>query len=276
VTLGRDLAEHGWCRIDDVIPEDAVLRLRSELLALVDRQRAEYAAHVARAEAAGHVVGSQGVESCQDVVSAIPEVARHLAAEPVLDLVGAAFGPGHRVTSTSGIVSHPGSPRGRWHADWPYNQRIGSHLPVPYGDAMLHLSAIFMLSEFSATTGATLVVPGSHRCASNPSCPGAEHPADAPHPRERSVTGASGSVVVFDSRLWHCRGAHRGDAPRVALLCRYAPWWLNLEVRRPGSPEQAAIVAAGGRDNSVPLLERRVFARLPHTAKPLFRHWVKE
>jgi len=229
---------------------------------------------VASARAAGHAVGSSGVESCQDVVSAIPSVASYLADPRLIGAVSELFGPGHRITSTSGIVTHPGAPRGGWHADWPYNQRIGSHLPEPYGDAVLHVSAIFMLSDFTESNGATLVVPGSHRRASNPSGGRAGHQADSPHPAEKPVIGSPGTVLLFDARLWHCRGPNRGDEPRVALLCRYAPWWLNLEVRRPGSPEQKAIIDTGGRDNSVPLLERAVFEALPENAKPLFRHWV--
>jgi hypothetical protein len=261
--------------LEGVIPGHEVGMVASKVAELACAQRAEYEAHVAEAGAAGHAVGSPGLESCEDVISAIPAIAPHLADRRILDIVGGLFGPAHRITSTGGSVTHPGTARGRWHADWPFNQRLGSHLPVPYPDAVLHLTAIFMLSDFSAETGATLIVPGSHRCPSNPSWDGTDHPADAPHPAETAVTGSPGSVLLFDSRLWHCRGANRSDEPRITLLCRYSPWWLNLEVRRAGSPDHEAVVEAGGRENSVPLLERTAFEALPDDVKPLLRHWVK-
>ena len=53
-------------------------------------------------------------------------------------------------------------------------------------------------------------------------------------PTEINVTGPTGSVLLFDSRLWHSTSPNETDAPRVALAVRYAPWWLNLEVPATG------------------------------------------
>ena len=273
--LARRLSVHGWCLIDDVIPDPEIEPIRDALVEQVRCQRREHERHLAAARAAGHVVGSTGVEVCQDVISSVPRVAPYLADPRILGAVRAVFGPWVRITSTSGIVTRPGNSRGRWHADWPYNQKIGSHLPAPYPDAVLHLSSIFMLSEFSSRTGATHIVPGSHRRPNNPSSDDADHPAQARHPEEIPVHGPAGSVLLYDSRLWHRGGENASSRPRVAITCRFSPWWLNLEVRRTGSPEHTAmVVEGGGRDNSVPLVSRDVFEALPDRVKPLIRHWV--
>jgi len=100
--------------------------------------------------------------------------------------------------------------------------------------------------------------------------------ADQPYPTELLVTGEAGSVVSFDSRLWHAANHHRSSEQRVSMAVRFAPWWLSLEVLRPGSDERKRIVdEVGASDNSVPLVTREVFDRLPPDVQPLFRHWVQ-
>lgn len=273
--IAERLREEGGCVIPSVIPGREIENVRRLVCELVEIQRREREETLAAARAAGHDVGISGVGCCQDVVSARPEIAAWLADLRVVGAARAVFGPHVRISATSGLVNEPGNRRGDWHADWPFNQRIAAHVPAPYPDACLHLSSIVMLTEFSAETGATLIVPRSHRWPSNPS---ADIGVDRalPHPHERAVTGSPGSVFLYDSRLWHCAGSNRSTAPRVAITCRYAPWWLNLNVRRRGSAEHAAMVVEDrGRDNSLPLLTSATFRALPEAAKPLFRHWVE-
>jgi hypothetical protein len=62
----------------------------------------------------------------------------------------------------------------------------------------------------------------------------------------------------------------------VALLVRYAPWWLNLNPTQPGLPEhQAMVEETGGKNYEVPPLQRAVYESLPSEVKVLYRHWVQ-
>ena len=80
----------------------------------------------------------------------------------------------------------------------------------------------------------------------------------------------------MDSRLWHAIGPNRAREPRVAVVVRFAPWWLNLDVLRPHSDERKRMVEEPGLDeNLVPLVPAAVFEHLPAGVKPLFRHWVE-
>ena len=102
-------------------------------------------------------------------------------------------------------------------------------------------------------------------------------PADQPYPTEHLVTGKGGSVLMFDSRLWHCPNANPSSETRVALAVRYAPWWLNLDVHMPGSEERKRMVDEPGlKNNIVPAVHRDVYVRLPDNVKPLYRHWVEQ
>ncbi len=273
--LRRSLASEGWCVVEGVIPAEEVAGLRLAVLKLVEAQRAERERWLAEICAQGHRHGANGVENAQDIIDTIPECAPFIADSRIIEVAEATFGPYVRVSSTSAIVTHPHNKRGYWHADWPFNQTFTSRIPAPYGDFVMHLSSLFMLTDFSAENGGTLIVPGSHRLSDNPTSNNGID-CEAPHRDEINVTGKAGGVFLYDSRLWHCVAPNRSTEPRVALSIRYAPWWLNLDVRRKGSPDNLRVVVEPrGKDNSVPLLSKSAFDALPEKVKPLFRHWVE-
>jgi ectoine hydroxylase-related dioxygenase (phytanoyl-CoA dioxygenase family) len=58
-------------------------------------------------------------------------------------------------------------------------------------------------------------VPGSHR-AGRPAREALSDPA-APHPDEVRLIAPAGTVVVFNSHLWHGGTLNRSDRPRRAL-----------------------------------------------------------
>jgi ectoine hydroxylase-related dioxygenase (phytanoyl-CoA dioxygenase family) len=76
-------------------------------------------------------------------------------------------------------------------------------------------NSIWLLDDFTQENGATRVVPGSHRR----SVPvGAELPDPlAPHPDQITLTGPAGTVIVFNSHLWHGGTVNRTGRPRRAL-----------------------------------------------------------
>lgn len=74
----------------------------------------------------------------------------------------------------------------------------------------------------------------------------------------------------------HAAAVNRSSAPRVGLVVRYAPWWLNLDVFKPGSVERRRMVdEKGRRENEVLPVPLHVYEALPVNVKPLFRHWVE-
>ena len=250
----------GWCIIREVIPPREVDAVRARVLDTVDRYR-----HT-RVDAPSHIGAVTGLLRYDQ------SFAPYLAEPRLLALAAALLGPGLRISYHSSVVNYPGNERSEWHADWPFNQRNAGHLPAPYPDLVCHLTTLWMLSDFTADNGATLVVRGSHRRGDNPT--GSAQP---PSPRDEvRLTGRGGSVAVCDSRLWHAAGANGSPKARVGLAIRYAPWWLNLEVLRPGSGDRARVLAAnpGRSENQVPPLPRAAFARLPAAVQPLLQHWV--
>lgn len=76
-------------------------------------------------------------------------------------------------------------------------------------------NSIWLLDDFTADNGATRVVPGSHRSGRAPA--DAMPDVRAAHPGQVLLLAPAGTVVVFNSHLWHGGTVNRSPAPRRAL-----------------------------------------------------------
>jgi ectoine hydroxylase-related dioxygenase (phytanoyl-CoA dioxygenase family) len=117
------------------------------------------------------------------------------------------LGPDYILSDMGGRSPLPGVPAQRLHRDG------GSFVPNPPANvhAVLPFAAqsMFALSEFTATNGATRLVPGSHLVDRDPATMG---PAE-----EVLVLCAPGSVLVYDNRLIHGGGANTTQTIRYAV-----------------------------------------------------------
>ncbi len=250
----------GWCILEGIIPEDCIAVVREHVQTATEKHRNPKAP-----DRIGHVSGFINFDK---------SLAPYLADRRMLDLVEEMLGPYSRISFTSATINEPGNARGGWHADWPFNQNNGGHIPAPYPDVVFHLTTIWMLTPFSGENGGTLIVPGSHRSPDNPTADNGVPPGE-PYATEMNVSGNAGSVLVMDSRLWHATAANTTADPRVAVVVRYAPWWLNLDVLKPDSADRQRMVDETGRnENMVPQIPGAVYDGLPDDVKPLFRHWL--
>lgn len=87
--------------------------------------------------------------------------------------------------------------------------------PVTDPAAYQVCNSIWLLDDFTADNGATRVVPGSHRSGRAPG--EAMSDVRAAHPEEVLLLAPAGTVVVFNSHLWHGGTVNRSTAPRRAL-----------------------------------------------------------
>ena len=251
----------GFCVVEGVIPREEVRTIRREVEAVMAEQ--------------GSADTYQGVSSAFDVLDSIPAFAPYLADGTVMAVARAWFGDHVRISYTGSMITEPGNERGRWHADWPYNQEKAAHVPAPYPDTPFQLSSIWMISEFTDENGGTWIVPGSHRTSDNPTG-NIGVPLFEPYPTERHATGPAGSVFLFDSRLWHATASNESRGRRVSMIVRYIPWWLDIRVLMPGTRARRTMVDEPGLpENEIPPVRPDVYRRLPETVKPLYRHWVR-
>ena len=273
----HQLKMNGYCVLDGIIPDDRIDEVRESVVAAQAAHHEKAEAELAKTRSRGHRVGVQGVANLRGVINETQTFAPYLADERIMALTDALFGPYVRISCTDCVINYPGNERGYWHSDWPYNQTNATHIPAPYPDTIMHLSTIWMLTPFGPKTGGTYIIPGSHRTDDNPSAAGITGiDPDAPYPTETQVSGSAGSVLLYDSRLWHAVPPNHSDKPRVAIIVRYAPWWLNLNPTQAGNPEHTQIVIeTDGKNYDSPLIRSDVYDALPDNVKPLYRHWVE-
>ena len=253
----RRLRMDGWCVIEGVIPEVEVEEVRRSIVETASKH------------------GTGGTRNAvRGLIAYDQSLAPYLTNSNVIGVVNAVLGPHVRASFTTGLVTKSGEVRGNWHSDWPFGQSQRRHFAAPYADLPAHLTTIWMLTPFTADGGGTLLVPGSHRSSNNPSGDvGVD--ASAPYPTEVQATGPAGSVLMFDSRLWHSTAANNSPGTRVAVVVRWAPWWLNLNPLVPGTAEYEALAEeTGERPDDVVLISSKTYQSLPVAAKPLFRHIV--
>ena len=258
----RKIRLDGFTIFDDVVSSKECDRISDQLIKVAEQQR--IAKH-----------NKNRIAFVPGVINYDQSFSPYLADSRVLGLAEILLGPNVRLSFTSAIINEPGKRRTTWHADWPFNQNNACHVPTPYPDCIMHLTALLMISPFTEANGGTLVVPGSHRFPSNPTDSKLGIDPTQPYATEFRVTGPAGSMVVFDSRLWHCPPANPSDHVRIALGVRYAPWWLNLEPLNPDSDIRKQLVEEPGlEENEVPKLSVQAYESLPEQVRPLLRHWV--
>ena len=104
----------------------------------------------------------------------------------------------------NGIVNLPVGTHAQasYHRDLPYQHFVSSR--------PLAVSALFCIEPFRPETGATTVIPGSHRIEPFPS-------AEVAAALDVPVRAEPGSFIVFDSMLFHRAGVNTSGAPRRAV-----------------------------------------------------------
>jgi ectoine hydroxylase-related dioxygenase (phytanoyl-CoA dioxygenase family) len=151
------------------------------------------------------------------------EVPLHAAVLPVVEAV---LDKECLLSSFCSLVLGPGQEAQPIHED---TQLI----PLPRPHIPITINAIWALTDFTATNGATRIVPGSHKY---------DHAPEYGREYETALaTMPAGSVMLFDSALWHGGGANDSDARRFAFSCAYCWGWMrqqeNLQL---GIPHETA------------------------------------
>ena len=126
-----------------------------------------------------------------------------------------------KLSSLNARAALPGSGHQALHMDY----RRSAHEPLSAPDTprghYVVCNSLWMLTDFTPQNGATRVVPGTHRLNQAPA--DVLEDAAAAHPNQILVTGQAGTVVIFNSHLWHGGTTNQSEEPRRALhsyFCR--------------------------------------------------------
>ena len=201
------LDRHGYVVLADVVDAGSVDRLRNAF------ERVVTEGHESTGRDAGtrHADGLPGDHDAFDAAFVAPRV---LAA--VHHMIGRPF----RVMVFGARDPSPGFGQQGLHADWP---------PRSPGEPCHVATALICLDDFTEASGATRVVPGTHRVPAWP--PKGFRAPDRRHPDELVVEASAGSVLVFNGHLWHGGTRNRSRGPRRALQIQY----VAVEMTPPGN-----------------------------------------
>lgn len=122
----------------------------------------------------------------------------------VLSVARALLGEFIVLMQQNGVINPAGREHTQtsYHRDLPYQHFVSSR-PLAVG-------ALFCLDPFTVETGATTVLPASHRMEAFSS-------AEVAAALELPVIADPGSFILFDAMVFHRAGANRSDRPRRAV-----------------------------------------------------------
>ncbi len=212
-----DLAEHGICIVPDVLEPAMLQRARAALYRAATDD--EIAGVAQQPFALDYGSGNQRVWNVLSRDAVFSQLVEHPLA---MDLLKSVLGWPMLLGNLSANIAHPCATGGLLHADQVF-------VPEPWPPAPQGANVTWLLDDFTADNGATRFVPGSHRLSRNAT----QSDAD----RSVPLTGAAGTMVVFESRLWHRTGENRSTAPRAGLFGWYTRpiyrtqenWFLSLD-----------------------------------------------
>jgi len=188
----------GFVVIEGRVDEARLLEWRERLDRVLERQVAEGGGREAMSAIAE--------ENTARALLACDESFLDLALDPVvLAVCERLLGDYFILNQQNGVVNPPagaGHRQASFHRDLPYQHFVSSR--------PLAVSALLCLDDFTRESGGTVVLPGSHRLEAFPD-DGVVAEA------ETQVVARAGSVLVFDSMLYHRAGTNTGTAPRRAV-----------------------------------------------------------
>ena len=199
----RALDDDGYLRLENLMTSEEVASFVHRLGEL---------AKLEGEDAGKEVHQEQGTIRLSNLIDKDPIFEKCVTSPRLLAAIRHVLGDEFKFSSLNSRVALPGHGRQGLHADWG-----GAVTPGDY----FVCNSIWLLSDFTRQNGATRVVPGSHRCGQTATDVMSDTKAD--HPDQVQLIGEAGTVVVFNSHLWHGGMKNETDAPRRAMhsyFCR--------------------------------------------------------
>ena len=215
LALGLDdfatrMRTRGWVVFDGAVHAVLVERMRADL---------DSAWGICRAVQERNGVATDADLTVHHLIGLGPSFLDYIdATEPLSPYLERYFGGRYILNSLGGAINTSG------HTS--YAQRIHRDIRSYSGDTPLLLNTLVMLDDFTPQNGATWMLTGGHRLADKPS-------EDAFFAGAEQALGPAGSILMFDSNLWHAGGANRTDGPRRSVTPMYCKPFMKQQFDYP-------------------------------------------
>jgi ectoine hydroxylase-related dioxygenase (phytanoyl-CoA dioxygenase family) len=205
------LEREGYFVIERVLDEAFLREVRERMGRIWDAQLEEYG------ESLLERIGDYGVmRAMMDVDPFFLQLVRH---PKIFPYVEATVGATSILHLQNGVVAHPDRPhnQGRYHRDFPKD-----FLP----SKIISFNTFIAVDDFNEETGGTWVVPGTHRFESLPS-------DDYVQAHEKQLSMPAGSVLFFDSMLWHRGGVNYSSQIRRGMNHQFTRPFIKQQLDYP-------------------------------------------
>jgi ectoine hydroxylase-related dioxygenase (phytanoyl-CoA dioxygenase family) len=123
------------------------------------------------------------------------------------------------------------------------------------------VNAFFAIDAFTVENGATVVVPGTHQ---RPEAPDTAYMSAYAHP----IVAEAGSLLFFDSTLWHAAGNNRSGHDRLALNMQFTKAFIKQQIDYSRALGESSILGLPGRSQQLLGWYTRVVSSLDEYYRP--------
>lgn len=192
----EELSLVGYSVLHDAIPADSLSGWRQRIDSAYDMQVKEFGEE--RLASIGET------DICRAPVLYDEAFLQLIMNSKVLEVVGRILGSWFILNLQNAIINRPGREhhQSAWHRDLPHQNWTISR-PLAIG-------ALFVIDEFTETTGATMFLPASHRNEVIPSQSWIEKSGV-------TLEAPAGSAILFDAMVFHRAGVNRSKIIRRAV-----------------------------------------------------------
>jgi hypothetical protein len=195
----RKIAIDGWALLEGIVPERMVERMRVDLADAYDCCRSYQIKAGMERETVGTLHHIPALGSNESFLEFLTE-------NPAAPYISAYFnGQPYVLNSCGGNFNFPESDN--------YASAIHRDQRSYFRDRMM-LNTIVALDELTKENGATWIIAGGHRMETRPG----EGEWNA---KSKQITAPAGSIILFDSRLWHRAGQNKTSRPRRIITPIY-------------------------------------------------------
>jgi ectoine hydroxylase-related dioxygenase (phytanoyl-CoA dioxygenase family) len=142
-----------------------------------------------------------------------------------------------------------------------FQNRFHQDFPRVLNGYTMSVNVMLAVDEFTPVNGATLVIPGSHQKVNPPHLVSLAGTAVA-------ATCQAGSMLVFDSTLWHAAGANTSGADRLAINHQFTRSYIKQQIDYVRAVGEEAMLALPPRTQQLLGWYTRVVTSLDEYYRP--------
>lgn len=208
----ENIAIRGYTILENVISKEECNLISKKLDVLLDKQLQEYGEDRLRL---ANDLGTLRMPFADD-----DYFTKLILNESVLELINSILGKSAILQLQSAPVTEPKieHDQAHWHEDFYYMKLVS--------DKVISMTALWAIDDFNEISGGTWVVPFTHKLSERPSEQYLEE-------NKIQINAKAGSVIVFDSMLFHSGAANKGNSKRHAVNHIYTRPFIKQSIDLP-------------------------------------------